>query len=406
MLAKGLFAAKPGAGIMGRDLYVCTAGDLATRSIASQSPDATVAATTDWLESEGYDVAPVIDGETVVGYVELDHLQDAAADDKIAAHTNPVTLEEIISTDATFDEVLSALYESPFYFLGGRNRLTGILTRADLNTSPALIHLFDRITLLEERFRELILDEAPDWKERLSLDPNIVEDIEERHADARQSNIELLGRDNAFTYEGRPVVNIWNASAIPWDDGYHSRIMEEWGSYAEFTAEIREHLRIDGTDPFIIGGVTSDATDGFENRKPRVPRFLRELDGTTTWVGGSAWGEDNQATWEDVIPYVEENYEGHRSFVDNHDMEFIPMVFPGFDDRMNTCWGQDRLTPRSQEHFVDLLELADEYRTTDMIDIATWNDWTEGSQIEPGTFRGTDYGTEYLDIVKDFQKAK
>jgi len=184
MLAKGLFAAKPGAGIMGRDLYVCTAGDLATRSIASQSPDATVAATTDWLESEGYDVAPVIDGETVVGYVELDHLQDAAADDKIAAHTNPVTLEEIISTDATFDEVLSALYEAPFYFLGGRNRL-------DLNTSPALIHLFDRITLLEERFRELILDEAPDWKERVSLDPNIVEYIEERHADARQSNIEL-----------------------------------------------------------------------------------------------------------------------------------------------------------------------------------------------------------------------
>jgi uncharacterized protein YciU (UPF0263 family) len=176
---------------MGRDLYVCTAGDLATRSIASQSPDATVAATTDWLESEGYDVAPVIDGETVVGYVELDHLQDAAADDQIAAHTNPVTLEEVISTDATFDEVLSALYESPFYFLGGRNRLTGILTRADLNTSPARIHLFDRITLLEERFRELILDEAPDWKERISLDPNIVEDIEERHADARQSNIEL-----------------------------------------------------------------------------------------------------------------------------------------------------------------------------------------------------------------------
>lgn len=176
---------------MGRDLYVCTAGDLATRSIASQSPDATVAATTDWLESEGYDVAPIIDGETVMGYVELDHLQDAAADDQIAAHTNPVTLEEIISTDATFDEVLSALYEAPFYFLGGRNRLTGILTRADLNMSPAMIHLFDRITLLEERFRDLILDEALDWKERVPLDPNVVEDIEERHVDARQSNIEL-----------------------------------------------------------------------------------------------------------------------------------------------------------------------------------------------------------------------
>jgi len=46
---------------MGRDLYVCTAGDLATRSVASRPPDATVVATTDWLESEGFDVAHVID---------------------------------------------------------------------------------------------------------------------------------------------------------------------------------------------------------------------------------------------------------------------------------------------------------------------------------------------------------
>jgi uncharacterized protein YciU (UPF0263 family) len=191
VLAKGLFVGKPGAGIMGRDLYDCTAGDLATRSIASQSLDATVAESTDWLESEGFDVAPVIDGETVVGYAELEDLQDATADDQIGEHTNPVTLEEIISTDATFDEVLSALYEAPFYFLGGRNRLTGILTRADLNTSPAMIHLFDRITLLEERFRDLICDEAPDWKDRVPLDPDIVDGIVERHADARRSNIEL-----------------------------------------------------------------------------------------------------------------------------------------------------------------------------------------------------------------------
>jgi hypothetical protein len=176
---------------MGRDLYVCTAGDLATRSVASRPPDATVTETTNWLESEGFDVAPVIDGETVVGYVELEDLQDAAAEDQIGEHTNPVTLEEIISTDATFDEVLSALYEAPFYFLGGRNRLTGILTRADLNTSPAMIHLFDRITLLEERFRDLICDEVPDWKDRVPLDPDIVKDIEERHADARRSNIGL-----------------------------------------------------------------------------------------------------------------------------------------------------------------------------------------------------------------------
>ncbi|AWB28729.1 transcriptional regulator [Halococcoides cellulosivorans] len=125
------------------------------------------------------------------GYVVLEELQDAPSTDHIVDHTKPITIGEIVSADATFEEVLLALYEDPFYFLGGQNRLTGILTRADLNTSPARMHLFDRITLLEDQFRKLVLDVAPDWKEQVALNTNVVEDIEERHAEARRSNIEL-----------------------------------------------------------------------------------------------------------------------------------------------------------------------------------------------------------------------
>lgn len=216
----------------------------------------------------------------------------------------------------------------------------------------------------------------------------------------------FLERDEVFEYEGRPVFNIWNASYFPWDDTYHNRIIEGWGGYENFTDDIRNHLQVNGKDPFIIGGVTGGgAEDAFQKSNPRVPRFLKNLDATTSWVAGGAWGKDNQATWDEVLPWLEGEYQGHREFAKKHDMEFVPMVFPGFDDRMNICWGQDRLTPRSQNHFKELLALADEYRTTNMIDIATWNDWTEGTQIEPGSFRGTDYGTEYLDIVQEFQST-
>ncbi|WP_211194952.1 CBS domain-containing protein [Halorhabdus amylolytica] len=176
---------------MVQDRYVCTADDLATQTIATKPPDASVAETSEWLEAEGFDAAPVSDGEDIRGYVVLEELQDAPSDDRIVDHTNPITIEEIISADATFEEVLAALYEEPFYFLGGQNRLTGILTRADLNTSPARMRLFDRITLLEDRLRELVVDVAPDWKERVALDPDVVEEIEKRHAEARRSNIEL-----------------------------------------------------------------------------------------------------------------------------------------------------------------------------------------------------------------------
>lgn len=214
----------------------------------------------------------------------------------------------------------------------------------------------------------------------------------------------ILSRDNVVTYEGRPVFNIWNATSLAWGDDYRNKILEEWGSFQNFTEDLRSLLNT-GKDPFIVGGATgSIGYHDFEYASEEMIEFLTSLDALTTWPGG-AWGKDNQATWDEVLNFQEQNYDGHRKFVNENDMEFIPMVFPGFDDRMNTCWGQDRLTPRSQEQFKDLLELADEYRTTDMIDIATWNDWTEGTQIEPGSFRETEYGTEYLKIVQEFQRA-
>lgn len=216
---------------------------------------------------------------------------------------------------------------------------------------------------------------------------------------------QVLSHDHALTYEDRPVFNIWNADYLPWSDAYHTKIIEEWGTYSDFIDDMRSLLQVDGNDPFIVGGVTGSAAhSGFENVKPRLGRFLKQLDATTSWVAGGAWGEDGQATWEEVISWLETTYQGHRDFAKSHDMEFIPMVFPGFDDRANTCWGEDRLTPRTQESFQQVLELADDYRTTKMVDIATWNDWTEGTQIEPGSFRNKDYGTDYLDILQEFQR--
>jgi len=176
---------------MSRDLYACDAGDLATRSIESLDPETGVEEATEWLEEQGYDVAPVMEEQSVAGYVIADSLPTDPPETRVWAHTEPITIEEIISSDASFREVLSALYDAPFYFLGGRNQLKGILTRADMNHSPARIHLFDRLTLLEERFRNLICELAPDWKEQVMINPDVVESIEERHERARRSNIDL-----------------------------------------------------------------------------------------------------------------------------------------------------------------------------------------------------------------------
>ena len=155
---------------MSDPLYQCTARDLATADPQTRTANESVETTATWLRTNGYDVAPVVDDNTPVGYVALEDLADAPPDDPIADHARAISLDRIISVDAAFGEVLTALYEFPFYFLGGQNRVTGVLTRADVNKPPATIHLFDRLSLLEKRFRELIQERAPDWKSDVSID--------------------------------------------------------------------------------------------------------------------------------------------------------------------------------------------------------------------------------------------
>lgn len=178
---------------MVRDLYQCTAGDLATQAVDTVPADWSVAEAYEWLSENGYDVSPVVDGEQPVGFVEIDELSTAPDGAPVSEHRQDITLEEIISTDADFGSVLSALYDSGFYFLGGRNQVTGILTRADLNTSPAYIHLYDRLSLLEEGLRDLIQDKAPNWKTNDAVDlyPDEKQDIERRYQKAESANIAL-----------------------------------------------------------------------------------------------------------------------------------------------------------------------------------------------------------------------
>lgn len=53
-------------------------------------------------------------------------------------------------------------------------------------------------------------------------------------------------------------------------------------------------------------------------------------------------------------------------------------MFPGYDERENTCYGKDRVIPRSQHQFNQMLDLADRYRSTDRITVASFNDWLVG----------------------------
>lgn len=209
----------------------------------------------------------------------------------------------------------------------------------------------------------------------------------------------FLAHEKAATIDGRPVVSTWNVRTFALGDE-REKVLEEFDGFEGFVDEFRSHLRLDGTDPFLVAGVGTDTID--EQRRPLVEAF----DAIGTWFPPTIHesGETGEpASWAETLAITEDAFEELRTFALEEGMEFVPFAFPGYDETGNECYGRGRKLPRSQERFRDVLELAETYATTDRINIASWNDWPEGHQIEPGVFRDEAYATDYLEVVREFQ---
>lgn len=208
----------------------------------------------------------------------------------------------------------------------------------------------------------------------------------------------FLERENAVTVDGRPVCSTWNYMNLHEDDDLREKLLNEFGSYEAFVQHIRDGLRTDRGDPYLICGVGGwgDVLD--ENGRSE---FVTQFDAITSWFNGTRGG------WDAVLERAEEHFKSCREFVQDRNMEYIPVARPGYDERWDTgdYRTTERYLPRDPDRFRQLLNLADEYRTTDRINIP-FNDWIEGHTIEPGTFTGTEYGTEYLEVVKEFQQPE
>lgn len=214
---------------------------------------------------------------------------------------------------------------------------------------------------------------------------------------------QFLPRDHARRVDDRPVVTLWDVHYLGWAGDEASRavkrrIDEEWGGLREFVRFVRDALTLDGTEPVLIGDVHDNVLDG--GFSSNYEALNAELDGVTTWTGLLRPGET--VPWKEARDHVERNFAALAEYAAANDLRFEPTAFPGFDDRANECWGDDRYVPRDPSHLRDLLELAAKYATHGRATVATFNGWAEGHQIEPGRFGDEDYETSYLDVVAEF----
>lgn len=145
---------------MAERIFNATASDLMTSDVESRPRTMEAGKVQEWLRQNDFTAAPIYDTETEepIGYVEEERIEDSS--EKIHRYVEYFDLSNIISTGANFQEILQALCRRYFYFLGGADELTGILTRADLNKPASYIHLYERITHFEEVLRDRLIE----WK--------------------------------------------------------------------------------------------------------------------------------------------------------------------------------------------------------------------------------------------------
>lgn len=230
-------------------------------------------------------------------------------------------------------------------------------------------------------------------------------------------------RDNIFTmknyntYNGRPIIIFWNPNMIKEIYNNDDEVNSKWNSLGSFMEFIRSTLTVNEIEPFIIGdfGNLGHRYKNNYHQKENID-FIQYFDAVTTWTGYNRSGE--VVSWEEQYEFVIENFEGYEELHNEFGIEFLPRAFPGFDTKNNLHRvDDDRLTPPNPEYFEKMLELVDQYRTLPYINIASWNEWEEGHNIEPGYYHDRSYedypvyhqgkfGFDYLDEIKKFHKEK
>jgi len=163
------------------------------------------------------------------------------------------------------------------------------------------------------------------------------------------------GRDAYLLYKGRPVIFVFPKQGhTDWD-------------------QVRQQLNQWEKPPILL----------YQDEPP--PQFAKAFDGQYAWVfpGQQGWTQDGRAWGED---YLRSFYEKMRT--KHPDKITVGGIWPGFNDAKASWSLHRRIDERCGATFEDTLRLFQENAGSSpavpFALIATWNDYEEGTAIEPG----------------------
>ncbi len=207
---------------------------------------------------------------------------------------------------------------------------------------------------------------------------------------------------NISTIDDRPVVPILNVTKWDGEPVLHPGISSQFESPEKFLKILRENLKsTSGKNPFLVGELVRFGSDFRSKMASQYLEFAGEFDAITN----PAWSVIGQTTphmnmYSKLLSY----YRGGRDFADSERIEFVPTVQPGYNELTQDCYESPKRIPRHPATFRNLLGTAELYATLDRIHVNSYNNWLHGTQIEPGRLGDEEYGTSYIEEIKEFQQ--
>ncbi|MEM2865493.1 MAG: hypothetical protein QXR65_09570 [Candidatus Bathyarchaeia archaeon] len=144
------------------------------------------------MEEGNYDAAPIEDDGVLDRFVERKRLKREDPSLPCGEVAQNISVRHIVSEQMAMEDLLPLFCEQGFFFVMGQREITGIVTYADLNKTPAKVLFYFLISELERGLLRLIRQRFKKIEGCLEyLDQKALKDIEEALAQAKGSDTDL-----------------------------------------------------------------------------------------------------------------------------------------------------------------------------------------------------------------------
>jgi hypothetical protein len=198
--------------------------------------------------------------------------------------------------------------------------------------------------------------------------------------------VKRAGLRFAVVYEDQTVPKLIAAKRLTEGEAVtHGRRVLEWLQTNWF--KDRAYLTQDGRPVFLVFGsgyYKGDQWDRIFSALPKPPQLFTESDRRPPAVGGFSWPQPGGGT-DAALREIDHFYDLSKAWP-----AFIPAAFPRFHDiyaeaGVHPSWG--RIYDREGKTYAETLERALKSRAA-VTQLVTWNDWGEGTMIEPSVELG------------------